>query len=43
MTREKIAEINLLRAEGEAYADAVRPYAGAIEAAFQTGLATDAE
>lgn len=43
VTREKIAEINLLRAEGEAYADAVRPYAGAIEAAFQTGLAADAE
>ena len=35
---EKIAEIQLLRAEGAAYAKAVAPYAAQIEAAFDTGL-----
>lgn len=36
---EKIAEIQSLRAAGAPYADAVRPYAATIEAAFETGLA----
>ena len=35
---EKIAEIQLLRVEGAAYAKAVTPYAAQIEAAFDTGL-----
>jgi hypothetical protein len=35
---EKVAEIQLLRAEGASYAKAVTPYAAQIEAAFDTGL-----
>lgn len=38
LLEEKIAEIHLLRAEGAAYADAVRPYAPQLEKAFDTGL-----
>lgn len=35
---EKIAEIQLLRAEGAPFADTVRPHAAKIEAVFETGL-----
>lgn len=38
LIEEKIAEIQLLRAEGAAYAKAVAPYAAKVEAAFDTGL-----
>ena len=41
ITREKMAEIQLMRAEGAAYADAVAPYADRLEAAFRTGLGTE--
>ncbi len=38
LVEEKIAEIQLLRAEGAAYAKTVAPYAAMVEAAFDTGL-----
>ena len=38
MFEEKIAEIQLLRAEGAAFADAARPHAAQIEAVFKAGL-----
>jgi hypothetical protein len=38
LIEEKIAEIQLLRAEGAEYAKAVAPYAAQVEAAFDTDL-----
>jgi hypothetical protein len=38
LNEEKIAEIQLLRAEGAAHAKVVAPYAAQVEAAFDTGL-----
>lgn len=39
MIEEKIAEIQLLRAEGARYADVVRPHSAILETVFETGLA----
>lgn len=38
MFEEKIAEIQLLRAEGAAFADVTRPHAARLEALFETSL-----
>lgn len=38
---EKIAEIQLLRAEGAPFAETVRPHAAQIEAVFETGLPSE--
>ncbi|MEW9804581.1 hypothetical protein ABUE31_01105 [Mesorhizobium sp. ZMM04-5] len=38
LMEEHVAGIELMRAEGAAYADMVRPYAAQFEAAFDTGL-----
>lgn len=38
LIEEKIAEIQLLRAEGARYADLVRPHAAKLETAFDTGF-----
>ncbi len=39
LIEEKVAEIQLLRAEGARYADIVRPHAARLETAFDTGFA----
>lgn len=41
LVEEKIAEIQLLRAEGAAYAELVRPHSATLEAAFETGFGSD--